>query len=202
MNEPFRKDLSNVSWEQVYARQALRAELVPGWLAALRLRAGDRVLEIGAGPGYVSFALAERVGRSGLVYAVDRSAEALAYLQRLQAERGVTQIRPIVADAATLGDTVDEGAGLEPSSALVTMVLHHTDDPAAILGSVARLLPGGALVVIGEFDPEGPCEIGPPRASRLKRDTVQGWCNEARLSALRVEQQTPEHYMVTAVRRP
>jgi ubiquinone/menaquinone biosynthesis C-methylase UbiE len=202
MNEPFRKDLSNVSWEQVYARQALRAELVPGWLAALRLRAGDRVLEIGAGPGYVSFALAERVGRSGLVYAVDRSAEALACLQRLQAERGVTQIRPIVADAATLGDTVDEGAGLEPSSALVTMVLHHTDDPAAILGSVARLLPGGALVVIGEFDPEGPCEVGPPRASRLKRDTVQGWCNEARLSALRVEQQTPEHYMVTAVRRP
>lgn len=197
-DEPFRKDLSNVSWEQVYARQALRAELVPGWMAALRLRAGDRVLEIGAGPGFVSFELAAQVGRAGLVYAVDRSAEALAYLGRLQTERGVTQIRPIVADAAKL----DEGAGLEPSSALVTMVLHHTDDPAAILDAVARLLPGGALVVIGEFDPEGPCEVGPPRESRLKRDTVQGWCGDARLSVLRVDQQTPEHYMLTAVRRP
>lgn len=197
MNEPFRKDLINVSWEQVYERQALRAELVPGWVAALRLRAGDHVLEIGAGPGYVSFALAERVGPKGLVYAVDRSAEALAYLEHLQKDRGVAQIRPIVADAATL-----DGADLDPSSALVTMVLHHTDDPAAILGTVARLLPGGALAVIGEFDPEGPCDVGPPRASRLKRDTVQAWCDEARLSVLRVEQQTPEHYMMTAVRRP
>src|SRR5579859_7560447 len=105
-DQAFRKDLSNVSWEQVYARQALRAELVPGWIEALRLKPGDRVLEIGAGPGYVSFALAERVGRQGLVYALDRSAAALAYLERLKDERGIAQIQTVAADAATW-----EGAG-------------------------------------------------------------------------------------------
>lgn len=193
---PFRKDLKNVSWQRVYERQALRAELIDGWMAALRLRAGDRVLEIGAGPGYVSFALAGRVGRSGLVYAVDRSAEALLYLEALQKERGVAQIRTMVADAATL-----DGADLAPDSALITMVLHHTDDPAGIVGSVARLLPAGAPVVIGEFDPDGPCEVGPPRESRLRREKVREWCEAAGLSILRVEQQTPEHYVVVAERR-
>lgn len=57
----------------------------------LDLRAGDRVLEIGAGPGFVSFALANRVAPApaGIVYAVDRSTEALAHLERRQKDRGV-----------------------------------------------------------------------------------------------------------------
>ncbi len=196
MSEAFRKDLKNVSWQRVYERQALRAELIDGWVAALRLKPGDRVLEIGAGPGYVSFALAERVGPSGLVYAVDRSAEALAYLESLRSERGVAQIRTVVADAAKLA-----AGDLNPGSALITMVLHHTDDPAGILRNVARLVPPGAPVVIGEFDPEGPCEVGPPRASRLQRDKLQAWCKAAELAILRLEQQTPEHYLVVAERR-
>ena len=196
-DQAFRKDLSNVSWEQVYARQALRAELVPGWIDALRLEPGGRVLEIGAGPGFVSFALAERVGAEGLVYALDRSSAALEYLERLKVERGVAHIRTIVADAATR-----DGAGCQADSALVTMVLHHTDDPAGILANVARLLPAGAPVVIGEFDPEGPCEVGPPRQSRLKADKLLGWCKAAGLIVRRSMNQTPEHYLVVTERRP
>jgi protein-L-isoaspartate O-methyltransferase len=57
MEKAFRKDLSHLSWDEVYARQASRAALIPDWLNALRLKPGDRVMEIGAGPGFVSFAL-------------------------------------------------------------------------------------------------------------------------------------------------
>src|SRR6516225_10550765 len=73
MEKAFRKDLSHLSWDEVYARQASRAALIPDWLNALQLKPGDRVLEIGAGPGFVSFALADRVGPTGVVYALDRS---------------------------------------------------------------------------------------------------------------------------------
>lgn len=156
METSFRKDMSHLTWDEVYARQAKRADLVGGWLDALGLKPGDQVLEIGAGPGYMSLILAERVGRDGAVYAVDRSADALAYLERLQAERGIRHIRRIVADAATL-----EPTDLHPNSALITMVLHHADDPAGVLRNVARLLLVGALTVIGEFDPDGPGEHGP-----------------------------------------
>ena len=196
MDKPFKKDLSHLNWDQVYARQALRAELIGDWLDALRLKSGDRVLEIGAGPGYVSFALAERVGPTGIVYALDRSADALAYLARLQTERGVGQIMRIAADAATL-----DPASVQVGSALITMVLHHADEPAAILRNVARCLPLGAPAVIGEFHPEGPCSIGPPRDSRLSPEQIEGWCEQAGLAVVGYRRQTPEHYMLSAERR-
>ena len=102
MQETFQKDLTHLTWDEVYARQVQRAALIGAWMEALRLKKGDRVLEIGSGPGYVSLALAERVGGTGAVYAVDLSAEALAHLARLQKERGVSNIQRFVADAATL----------------------------------------------------------------------------------------------------
>ena len=99
--DTFRKDLTHLTWDEVYARQEKRASLVGEWMDALRLKPGDRLLEIGAGPGYVSLVLAGRVGPAGTIYAVDRSAEALAYLQRLQKESRVSNIERLVADAAT-----------------------------------------------------------------------------------------------------
>jgi ubiquinone/menaquinone biosynthesis C-methylase UbiE len=191
METSFRKDMSHSNWDEVYARQAKRADLAGEWLDALGLGPGDRVLEIGAGPGYMSLILAERVGRDGAVYAVDRSAAALDYLRCLQEDRGIRQIRRIVADAAALAP-----ADLRPNSALITMVLHHADDPAGILRRVARLLPAGSLAVIGEFDPEGPGEVGAPRAHRLAPAQVRAWCEDAGFSVLDHRQQTPEHYML------
>jgi ubiquinone/menaquinone biosynthesis C-methylase UbiE len=195
MDTAFKKDLSHLTWDEVYARQEKRAALIGDWIDGLRLKPGDRVLEIGAGPGYVSFALAERVGPAGTVYALDRSADALAYLERLQAERGITQIERIVGDAAAL-----EPAGLRPGSALITMVLHHADDPTAILRSVARCLPAGAPVVIGEFHPDGPCSSGPPREHRFTPEQVQDWCAQAGLTVTGYRRQTREHYVLFAVR--
>jgi ubiquinone/menaquinone biosynthesis C-methylase UbiE len=132
-----------------------------------------------------------------MVYAVDLSAEALVYLARLQKERGISQIRRIVADAATL-EPAALGSGAD--SALITMVLHHADDPAAILRNVARLLPRRALAVVAEFHPEGPCEQGPPSAHRLRPEQVHAWCEGAGLSMLSERRQTAEHFMLLVQR--
>ena len=195
VEQAFQKDLSHLTWDEVYARQTRRAGLVAEWMDALRLKPGDRVLDVGAGPGYVSLRLAERVGPEGLVYALDRSAEALAYLQRLQKERGVRQIRRLAADAAAL-----DGADLHADAALVSMVLHHAEDPAGVLGNLYRLLPAHALAVVAEFHPAGPCEEGAPRASRLAPEQVDAWCERAGFSVLRDRRQSPEHYFVVAQR--
>ena len=195
MEKEFRKDLSHLSWDGVYARQAKRDALVADWMKALRLKPGDRVLEIGAGPGFVSFALAERVGPTGMVYAVDQSAEALANLERRQKERGIRHIQRIVADAATL-----QPDGMQTGSALITMVLHHADDPAEILRNVVRFVPRGAPVVIGEFHPDGPCSEGPPYNHRLAPEKVQEWCTDAGLALVGYQRQSPEHYLVVAQR--
>jgi ubiquinone/menaquinone biosynthesis C-methylase UbiE len=196
MQEAFRKDLTHLTWDEVYARQLKSADLVGEWMDALRLKTGDRVLEIGAGPGYVSLVLADRVGPTGVVYAVDRSAEALAYLERLQKERGVSHIRRLVADAATL-----EPAGVRADAALITMVLHHAEDPAGILRNVARFLSPGSLAVVAEFHPDGPCDQGPPQGHRLTSHQVKTWCESAGFVTLSERRQTPEHYMLL-VQRP
>jgi ubiquinone/menaquinone biosynthesis C-methylase UbiE len=195
MEKAFRKDLSHLSWDEVYARQANRAALIPDWLNALHLKPGDRVLEIGAGPGFVSFALADCVGPTGVVYALDRSAEALAHLERRQRERGIGHIQRIVADAATV-----QPDGVQAGSALITMVLHHADDPAEILRNVVRFVPPGAPVVIGEFHPDGPCSQGPPHNHRLAPEKVQEWCKKVGLAVVGYQRQTPEHYLVVAQR--
>jgi len=195
VEKPFQKDLSHLSWDQVFARQAQRAGLMQGWMNALDLKSGDRVLEIGAGPGFVSLALADRVGPTGLVYALDRSADALAYLERLQAERGIAQIERLVADATEL-----EPTSIQPDSALITMVLHHADDPVSILQNVTRCVPRSAPVVIGEFHPDGPYTNGPPREHRLAPEKVREWCKEARLTVVGYRRQTPEHYVLLARR--
>jgi len=196
MQEAYRKDLSHLTWDEVYARQTQRAFLVPDWMDALLLKIGDRVLDVGAGPGFVSFLLAERVGPTGLIYAVDPSAEALAYLQRLQKQRNATNLVSIVADAGKL--TLP---GVQPDAALISMVLHHTDDPPGIISNVARLLKPGGRAVIAEFHPDGPCEHGPPRDHRLALRQVRAWCDAAGLSLLDERRQSSEHYMML-VQRP
>jgi ubiquinone/menaquinone biosynthesis C-methylase UbiE len=193
--ETFRKDLTHLTWDEVYARQVKRANLVGEWMDALRLKSGDRLLEIGAGPGYVSLMLADRVGPAGIIYAVDRSADALAYLQRLQKERGISNIERLVADAATM-----KLAEVHVDSALVTMVLHHADDPPGILRNVARLLRPKTLAVVAEFHPDGPCDQGPPREHRVAPGQVNAWCEAAGLLMVSERRQTAEHYM-TLVQR-
>jgi ubiquinone/menaquinone biosynthesis C-methylase UbiE len=195
VEESFRKDLTHLTWAEVYARQEKRAHLLDAWMDALQLRPGDHVLEVGAGPGFVSMALARRVGPGGLVYAVDKSADALAHLERLQRESAVPQIQRIVADAATF-----QPSGLSVHSALITMVLHHAVDPVGILRSVFRLLPPGGLAVVAEFHPMGSCEHGPPREHRIDPRQIHAWCDGVGLSVLDYRRQSPEYYMVLVQR--
>jgi SAM-dependent methyltransferase len=188
-DQAFRKDLTHLRWDEVLARQARRAHLVPAWLTALGLEAGDRVLDVGAGPGYVSVILAERVGAAGTVYALDRSAEALALLK--ERARNLTQIQPILADACA-----PDGLALTADKALVTMVLHHADDPRALLRNVAHVLPQGGLTVVAEFHPEGPGEHGPPPEHRIAPATSRDWCAAAGFTEVDYQRQTDEHYML------
>lgn len=191
----YQKNLSNLDWATIFARQVQRAALVPAWLDALDAHAGSRVLDLGAGPGYVSLQAAQRVGPTGMVYAIDRSADALDYLADLQQQQGIPQIRRIVADVATMAPLPDHVDG-----ALVTMLLHHCEDPAALLRNVSRLLSVGARAVVAEFDPRGPCLEGPPREERLEPDQVRAWCDASGLRLLWEQQQSPEHYMMLVER--
>jgi ubiquinone/menaquinone biosynthesis C-methylase UbiE len=191
----FRKDLGHLTWDEVLRRQQDRASLVPAWLQALDVRPGMRVLDAGAGPGYVTEQVARCVGPTGLVLALDRAPEILPYLERLRGHAGLAWIRPLICDVTAM-DLRDERI----DAALVTMMLHHASNPVGLLGAVARWLAPGVRAVVAEFDPTGPCTSGPPREHRIAPAQVQGWCEQVGLACLAVKQQTDEHYMLLVER--
>ncbi len=62
-----------------------------GWQRA-GLRAGERVLDLGAGPGFAALDLAQRVGPEGRVLALERSTVYVAAGRALAAQAGLSQL--------------------------------------------------------------------------------------------------------------
>ncbi len=110
---------------------------------------GMRVLDVGCGGGDVSVLVAGLVGPSGSVVGFDRS------------ESAVEAARAKVAGEAPgnvtfVSGAVDQLVNLGRFDAIVgRYVLQFTDDPAALLGSVAALAKAGAPVVFHELDWSG-----------------------------------------------
>ena len=112
---------------------------------ALAAGPGDRVIDIGCGPGLSAVALGGEVGREGWVAAVDVVAEMAAAAQRRLSAAGVNGMA-VTADAAT-ADLVAVAGGGEPFDAVHSRFgLMFFDDPNAGFANIFRALrPGGRL---------------------------------------------------------
>ncbi|HUW97187.1 MAG TPA: class I SAM-dependent methyltransferase [Anaerolineae bacterium] len=66
------------------------------------------VADLGCGPGYYTFALAESVGAKGRVYAVDSDAKAVRAVEEKAAKRGYHHIEAHACSAADLGFIDDQ----------------------------------------------------------------------------------------------
>ena len=99
-------------------------------IAALHLKPGEQIAEVGAGGGYLTRRLAQAVGAGGRVVATDIDAQALQALRQRTQELPQVQARQVTADAP----------GLEPGRydlILLAQVDHLLPDRLAYL----RLLP-------------------------------------------------------------
>jgi ubiquinone/menaquinone biosynthesis C-methylase UbiE len=109
------------------------------------IRPGMRVLDLGCGPGDVTFVAADLVGPDGYVVAVDRSPEALVRARLRAEQRGLAQVRFVESD-------IHDPAPGGPFDAIVErLALMWVPDPAAVLAQQATVLRPGGLVVPIEF---------------------------------------------------
>jgi ubiquinone/menaquinone biosynthesis C-methylase UbiE len=137
------------------------------------IQAGERVLELGPGPGAFTVDAAQRVGPEGRLIAVDIQPKMIAAVEQRVQEAGLTNVETHVASAYEL----PLGDGSVDRAFLVT-VLPEIPDRARALTELRRVLrspepaagrPGGVLSVTEEFlDPDYP----------LAR-TVVRWAEEA-----------------------
>ncbi len=107
--------------------------------AALALKPGEHVLDIGSGPGFLAGEMAEEVGADGRVHGIDPSDSMLAI-----AGRSETSVEYDRGDALALpfGDE-------QFDVAVSTQVYEYVDDVEGALAEVWRVLrPGGRMLVL------------------------------------------------------
>ena len=118
-------------------------------LKAAELEPGQKVLEVGCGPGFFTVPAARIVGEEGSVLAFDINPAAVEHVRRKIEEAGVTNARVIVADAAK----TDLPAG-SFDLAFVFGLARPIGDMAAIWAELYRLLkPQGTLSIEGRLRP-------------------------------------------------
>lgn len=111
---------------------------------ALALRPGERVLDLGCGPGYLAAEMAAEVGPSGSVHGIDVSPSMLAIAAGRARGEGRAPVH--LAEGDVLGVPLPDGA---VDAAVCTQVYEYVADMPAALAEARRVLrPGGRLLVI------------------------------------------------------
>ena len=120
-------------------------------LPMLMLKPGEVVADIGAGTGYYSRRIADLLGPSGKVYAVDVQPEMVTMLRSISRQRGYGNIVPV---QGGLNDVRLPAASVDV--ALMVDVYHELEFPHEVLASIVRAVKPGGRVVFVEYRAEDP----------------------------------------------
>lgn len=117
---------------------------------AMKLKRGDRVLEVGCGTGRNFHLLLKAIGPEGYLYGVDFAEEMLRRCRDLCARRNWRNVTLLEGDATQyiLPEPVDAALF---SLSYATMAEHH----AALLHAWEQLRPGGAVTIMDAKTPSG-----------------------------------------------
>ena len=113
----------------------------------MELKAGDRIVDVGAGTGLYLVPFAEAVGESGLVYAADISPRFIDHLGARKVEENLTNVRVHASSEASID--LPEGS---IDAAYVCDTYHHFEYHRAMLASLHSSLTSGGKLIIVDFN--------------------------------------------------
>lgn len=125
--------------------RAWRARALAAWHAA-EIGSGQTVLDVGSGPGYASLDLAEMVGPSGRIVAIDKSQRFLEVLHEMSRERNLENIITYKTDLDG-----DDFPNVMADRAWCRWVLSFTNKPRDVLARLAASLRPKGIVVLHEY---------------------------------------------------
>jgi ubiquinone/menaquinone biosynthesis C-methylase UbiE len=148
--------------------EPLRAILAP--------RAGERVLEVGAGSGYYTLEIAAGVRPGGSVDIIDAHPEQLAAAMRAAGERGLANVSPTLGDARYL--PFDDGTF---DGAYLVAALGDVAEGTTALAELRRVLRANGRLVVGELNGD-PHRIAPAQLETCAEQA--GLCIARRVDGL------------------
>jgi predicted methyltransferase len=154
-------------WSGVFDDPARDAWQKPAELvAALDLRPGMTVADLGAGTGYFSRHLSAAVGATGTVFAVETEPNMVAKLRERSKHEQTANVTPVLASF--------DNPRLPPRAidlVLIVDTFHHIDDRLPYLRRLAAVLTPEGRVAIVDWEKRD-LPVGPPPDHKIAREQV------------------------------
>jgi SAM-dependent methyltransferase len=133
---------------------------------------GSRVLDIGAGPGYATLDLAEIVGLSGQVVAIERSARFLKYAKESCQQRGLRNIQFRLMDL--MQESIDVG---DFDAVWCRWVASFVSSPAKLVAAIAESLRVGGIAIFHEYIDYRTWRLAPrrPAIEMFVNEVMESW---------------------------
>jgi len=166
----------------------------PKLLGRFGIQRGWTVADVGCGPGFFTFPLAEIVGAEGKVYGVDAEPRMIARLrERIE---GLRTENVFAVHSTERAIPLPDGI---VDFTLLSMVLHELEGPST-LAEIGRILKNGGKLGVVDWEKKDEA-IGPPRRIRLDRDEAAKMLRAAGFDPGSPLEITPSHYGFMAGKR-
>ena len=169
-------------------------------IAAIDLKPGEKVADIGSGPGYFSFQFARLVGAAGKVYAIDNNDDHLAYLKATIDRLKVPNVIPTMPSLRDLGVP-------EKVDVVYMCSLYHNlyailsdEERGTIIDSIKSVLkPDGRFVMADNGPVEG---ILPYHGPYITRELIIQQFKYLGFDLVATHQFIPQRFMLVFKLRP
>jgi len=160
-------------------------------VGALGLQQGMTVADFGSGSGAYVLAMAERLGNTGHVYAIDVQRDLLRRIHTEAQKRGYKNVEIVWSDLEK--EHASKLAEHSVDLVLISNLLFQLEDKSAPLGEAWRILkPGGKLAVIDWSDSFG--GMGPVKKEVVTKDAALSFVRESNFELVREFEAGAHHY--------